>query len=141
MYVVQSITILTCFIGALIVLAIGARFFWPDARELVRKIIHIGCGFLLPISWYLQLPKTIALIAASAATVLVFLNHKIRLFELIEDVKRPTLGTTFYCLSIVSLILAFWDRNPFAMVSGTSAKSEATFSTHAKQLSSGKTTT
>ena len=113
-----SLAVLALLIGSLLVVANWIQSVWPEANELSRKVIHIGCGFLLPLSWLLGLPQWMALTAALVATALVALNHQNRWFSLIENVERHTYGTVFYCLSICCLIIFFWNSKPYAMLAG-----------------------
>ena len=119
MPVAVTLTVIGLYVGCLIVLASWIRSKWSDGKELSRKIIHIGSGFLLPISFWLQLPRFISLTAALIATVLVILNYQRSWFGLIEDVDRKTYGTIFYCVSISGLIFFFWEENPLAMLAGS----------------------
>ena len=118
MTIAGQLAALGLIIGLLVFFATWIRSQWPEARELSRKVIHIGCGLLLPLSWYLKLPKNLALAAAVVATVTVCINHRTHWFALIEDVERKTYGTILYCLSICCLIYFFWDSYPSAMLSG-----------------------
>ena len=47
-----------------------------------------------------------------------FINYTYKLFPTIEDVERKSYGTLFYCLSLFILIYLFWDKNPYALISG-----------------------
>jgi phytol kinase len=113
-----QLAVLGCVIGLLVLLAVWIRSQWPEARELSRKVIHIGCGLLLPLSWSLGLPKLLALGAAVCATAIICINHRTHWFALIEDVERKTYGTIFYCVSICCLIFFFWSSCPGAMLAG-----------------------
>ena len=119
MPVAVALTVIGLYIGCLVILAKSIRSKFNDGRELSRKVIHIGAGFLLPLSVWLQLDRWIALTAALFATALVALNYQRNWFGLIEDVDRKTYGTIFYCLSISGLIYLFWDKNPVAMLAGS----------------------
>ena len=79
-----------------------------DNKEIVRKIIHIGIGPLIPI----------ALIFTGIVSLMVFINYNYKLFPTIEDVERKSYGTLFYCLSLFILIYLFWDKDPYALISG-----------------------
>ena len=35
-----------------------------------------------------------------------------------EDIERKSYGTIFYCLSLFILIYLFWDKNPYALITG-----------------------
>ena len=49
---------------------------------------------------------------------MVFINYTYKLFPTIEDVDRKSYGTLFYCLSLFILIYLFWDKNPYALITG-----------------------
>ena len=49
---------------------------------------------------------------------MVFINYTYKLFPTIEDVERKSYGTLFYCLSLFILIYLFWDKDPYALISG-----------------------
>jgi len=49
---------------------------------------------------------------------MVLINYTYKLFPTIEDVERKSYGTLFYCLSLFILIYLFWDRDPYALISG-----------------------
>ena len=118
MPVAVALTGLGLYVGCLFILTSWIRSKWHNSQELSRKIIHIGCGFLLPLSYLMQIPQWIALTASLVATSLVMINYKMQLLNLIEDVERKTYGTTFYCASISILIFFFWSEDPIAMLSG-----------------------
>ena len=87
-------------------------------NELKRKIIHIGIGPLIPITYFLNVDQNSALFFTGIITFLVFVNYKYKLLPTIEDVERKSYGTLFYCLSLFILIYLFWERDPYALISG-----------------------
>jgi len=89
-----------------------------DSREIVRKIIHIGIGPLIPIAQFLKINQNSALIFTGIVSIMVFINYTYKLFPTIEDVERKSYGTLFYCLSLFILIYLFWDKDPYALISG-----------------------
>ena len=89
-----------------------------DSREIVRKIIHIGIGPLIPIAQFLKINQNSALIFTGIISLMVFINYNYKLFPTIEDVERKSYGTLFYCLSLFILIYLFWDKDPYALISG-----------------------
>ena len=92
--------------------------FNQDNKELLRKIIHIGIGPLIPIAKYLNINQIPALIFTGIISILIFLNYKYELFPTIEDVNRKSFGTLFYCISLFILIFLFWDKDPYSLVAG-----------------------
>ena len=89
-----------------------------DSRENIRKIIHIGIGPLIPIAQFLKINQNSALIFTGIVSLMVFINYTYKLFPTIEDVERKSYGTLFYCLSLFILIYLFWDKDPYALISG-----------------------
>ena len=92
--------------------------FNDDSKEIVRKIIHIGIGPLIPIAQFLKINQNSALIFTGIVSLMVFINYNYKLFPTIEDVERKSYGTLFYCLSLFILIYLFWDKDPYALISG-----------------------
>ena len=92
--------------------------FNEDSKEIVRKIIHIGIGPLIPIAQFLKINQNSALIFTGIVPLIVFINYKYKLFPTIEDVERKSYGTLFYCLSLFILIYLFWDKDPYALIRG-----------------------
>ncbi len=89
-----------------------------DSREIVRKIIHIGIGPLIPIAQFLKIDQNSALIFTGLVSLMVLINYTYKLFPTIEDVDRKSYGTLFYCLSLFILIFLFWDKDPYALITG-----------------------
>ena len=89
-----------------------------DSREIVRKIIHIGIGPLIPIAQFLRISQNSALSFTGIVSLMVFLNYTYKLFPTIEDVERKSYGTLFYCLSLFIMIYLFWDKDPYALITG-----------------------
>ena len=89
-----------------------------DSSEIVRKIIHIGIGPLIPIAQFLKINQNSALIFTGFVSLIVLTNYTYKLFPTIEDVERKSYGTILYCLSLFILIWLFWDKDPYALISG-----------------------
>ena len=92
--------------------------FKGDNSEIVRKIIHIGIGPLVPIAQFLKIDQNSALIFTGIVSLIVLINYTYKLFPTIEDVERKSYGTIFYCLSLFILIWLFWDKDPYALITG-----------------------
>ena len=89
-----------------------------DSKEIVRKIIHIGIGPLIPIAQFLKIGQNSALIFTGIVSLIVLMNYTYKLFPTIEDVERKSYGTLFYCLSLFILIWLFWYKDPYALITG-----------------------
>ena len=51
-------------------------------------------------------------------SLMVLINYTYKIFPSIEDVERKSFGTLFYCLSLFCLIYLFWDKDPYALITG-----------------------
>ena len=94
------------------------KLFRPNNKELLRKIIHIGVGPLIPLAKYLEINQNLAQYIAALISILVLINYIYRLFPIIEDIDRKSFGTLFYCLSLFTLISFFWNDDPSSLFVG-----------------------
>ena len=92
--------------------------FNKNNKELLRKIIHIGIGPLIPIAIFLDIEQNSALIFTGLMSIIVLINYLYKLFPTIEDVDRKSFGTLFYCFSLFILILLFWEKDSDALIAG-----------------------
>ena len=110
------------FIGIYIVLIflISKLFknFYPNNQELLRKIIHIGMGPLIPLAKFLEITQSAAQYFAGGISFLIIINYVYKLFPIIEDIDRKSFGTFFYCISLLILISLFWEQDPLALTAG-----------------------
>ncbi len=111
-------TVILLYLFSIFLISIVFKKYNEDSREIVRKIIHIGIGPLIPIAQFLKINQNSALIFTGIVSLMVFINYKYKLFPTIEDVERKSYGTLFYCLSLFTLIYLFWDKDPYALISG-----------------------
>ena len=111
-------TIILLYIFSIFLISIVFKKFHGNRKETVRKIIHIGIGPLIPIAQFLKIDQNSALIFTGIISLMVFINYTYKLFPTIEDVERKSYGTLFYCLSLFILIYLFWDKDPYALISG-----------------------
>jgi len=110
--------VILLYIFSIFLLSIVFKKYNEDSREIVRKIIHIGIGPLIPIAQFLKINQNSALIFTGIVSLMVLTNYNYKLFPTIEDVERKSYGTLFYCLSLLILIYLFWDKDPYALISG-----------------------
>ncbi len=106
------------YLFSIFLISIVFKKYNEDSREIVRKIIHIGIGPLIPIAQFLKINQNSALIFTGIVSIMVFINYSYKLFPTIEDIERKSYGTLFYCLSLFILIFLFWDKDPYALISG-----------------------
>ena len=111
-------TAIILYLFSIFLISIDFKKYNEDSREIVRKIIHIGIGPLIPIAQFLKINQNSALIFTGIVSLMVFINYTYKLFPTIEDVERKSYGTLFYCLSLFILIYLFWDKDPYALISG-----------------------
>ena len=111
-------TVILLYLFSIFLISIVFKKYNEDNVEIVRKIIHIGIGPLIPIAQFLKINQNSALIFSGIVSLMVFINYNYKLFPTIEDVERKSYGTLFYCLSLFILIYLFWDKDPYALISG-----------------------
>jgi len=111
-------TIILLYLFSIFLISIVFKKYNKDSREIVRKIIHIGIGPIIPIAQFLKINQNSALVFTGIVSLMVFINYTYKLFPTIEDVERKSYGTLFYCLSLFILIYLFWDKDPYALISG-----------------------
>ena len=111
-------TIILFYLFAIFLISILFKKYNEGSREIVRKIIHIGVGPLIPIALFLKIDQNSALIFTGIVSLMVLINYTYKLFQTIEDVKRKSYGTIFYCLSLFILIWLFWVDDPYALMTG-----------------------
>ncbi|MDC2995454.1 dolichol kinase [Prochlorococcus sp. AH-736-F09] len=111
-------TVILLYLLSIFLISIVFKKYNEDSKEIVRKIIHIGIGPLIPIAQFLKINQNFALIFTGIISIMVFINYTYKLFPTIEDIERKSYGTLFYCLSLFILIYLFWNKNPYALISG-----------------------
>ena len=92
--------------------------FFPNNQELLRKIIHIGMGPLIPFAKFLEIEQSSAQYFAGGMSILIIINYIYKLVPIIEDIDRKSFGTFFYCFSLLILISLFWEKDPLALTTG-----------------------
>jgi len=110
--------IVLLYLSSIFLISIVFKRFNEDSKEVVRKIIHIGIGPLIPIAALVKIDQNSALIFTGIVSLMVLINYVYKLFPTIEDVERRSFGTIFYCLSLFILIWIFWDKDPYALMTG-----------------------
>ena len=113
-----SIIFIIFYLSLLFSITFIYKLFRPNNKELLRKIIHIGVGPLIPLAKFLEINQNLAQYIAALVSILVLINYVYRLFPIIEDIDRKSFGTLFYCLSLFILITFFWDKDPLSLFAG-----------------------
>ena len=111
-------TVIFIYLFSIFYISIVFKKYNEDSREIVRKIIHIGIGPLIPIAQFLKIDQNSALIFTGIVSLMVFINYTYKLFPTIEDVERKSYGTLFYCLSLFILIYFYWNKDPMSLIAG-----------------------
>ena len=111
-------TVIILYLFLIFLISIVFKKFNENSKEIVRKIIHIGIGPLIPIAKFLKIDQNSAFIFTGIVSLIVLINYTYKLFPTIEDVERKSYGTIFYCLSLLILIWLFWDKDPYALITG-----------------------
>jgi len=111
-------TVILLYLFSVFLISIVFKKYNENGREIVRKIIHIGIGPLIPIAQFLKIDQNSALIFTGIVTLMVFINYTYQLLPALEDVERKSYGTLFYCLSLFILIYLFWNKDPYALITG-----------------------
>ena len=111
-------TIILLYLFSIFLISIIFKRFNEDSREIVRKIIHIGIGPLIPIALFLKIDQNSALIFTGIISLVVFINYTYKILPIIEDVERKSYGTLFYCITLFILISIFWNKDPFSLITG-----------------------
>ena len=92
--------IILLYLFSIFLISIVFKKFYEKSKEIIRKIIHIGIGPLIPIAQFLKINQNSALIFTGIVSLMVLINYTYKLFPTIEDVDRKSYGTLFYCLSL-----------------------------------------
>jgi len=111
-------TLILLYLFSIFLISIVFKKYNQDSKEIVRKIIHIGIGPLIPIAQFLKINQNSALIFTGIISLMVLINYTYKLFPTIEDIERKSYGTLFYCLSLFILIYLFWYKDPYALTCG-----------------------
>ena len=106
------------YIFIIFLISIIYKRLYPNNKEVIRKIIHIGIGPLIPLAQFLNIDQTFALYFTGLISLLTFINYQSKLFPTIEDINRKSYGTLFYCLSLFILIYLYWNKDPTSLIVG-----------------------
>ena len=110
--------IILFYLFLIFLISLALKKFKEDNKEIVRKVIHIGIGPVIPIAEYLKVDQYSALFFTGIISLMVLINYTYKIFPTIEDVERKSYGTLFYCLSLFILIFLFWEKDPYSLIAG-----------------------
>lgn len=91
---------------------------WSWAAEWGRKAIHVGVG-VLPFAIVIGMEdRCLALLAPASFVLLNWISQRLRLSRAMDAVGRASLGTVYYPLSLLILLVLLWDTpaRPLAAV-------------------------
>ena len=106
------------YLGVLVVLAEALSRLIPDDPELTRKVVHIGSGNVILLAWWLDISRSVIVIAAIIAAAIAVVSYAIPILPSIESVGRQSYGTLFYAISMGILAYCFWQNYPHCAVIG-----------------------
>jgi len=81
-------TVILLYIFSIFLISTVFKKYNEDSREIVRKIIHIGIGPLIPIALFLKINQNSALIFTGIVSLMVFINYNFKLFPTIDVGER-----------------------------------------------------
>ena len=113
-----TIVLIITYLVILFLITIFYKLYKSNNKEVLRKIIHIGIGPLIPFAKFLEINIETAQYLAGFISLLIVFNYIYKLFPIIEDVDRKSYGTIFYCISLFILISIFWEKDPSALFVG-----------------------
>ena len=67
-------TVILLYLFLIFLISIVFKNYNENSREIVRKIIHIGIGPLIPIAQFLKIDQNSALIFTGIVSLMVFIN-------------------------------------------------------------------
>jgi phytol kinase len=105
-----SISIVTIYLGILLLIAEILRRYSQTDAELTRKIVHIGTGNVILLAWWLNISQEIIIIASIMASVVAITSYFLPILPSVNGVGRKSLGTLFYAISIGILTALFWQN-------------------------------
>ena len=118
MYYVYSLSLLAGWLALILSFSLLSSKWFPNEKELSRKIVHIGSGPVIPLAWWLNIESYLAIPLAAIITIGLLINYKLKFITSIEQIERKSFGTIAYGLSITLLLIFFWDSQPDAVTAG-----------------------
>jgi phytol kinase len=109
----DPLALLISFIYVFIVLGLaeGLRKAFHFEAEFTRKVVHVGVGmWSWGTAWLFQ-NKWFAVIPPAVFVVLNYLSYRRGLFQAMELKDRSNLGTVFFPISFVAMILLFFSMD------------------------------
>jgi len=88
-------TVILLYLFSIFLISIVFKKYNKDSREIVRKIIHIGIGPLIPIAQFLKINQDSALLFTGIVSLAVFINYTINYFQQLRMLREKVMGHYF----------------------------------------------
>ena len=82
-----KIAVILLYLSSIFLISTVFKKINEDNKEIIRKIIHIGIGPLIPIAQFLKIDQNSALTFTGIISLMVFINYIYKLFPTIEDLS------------------------------------------------------
>lgn len=110
--VIYPLIIIFLYLVVLVAIAETLNRWITDDPELTRKVVHIGSGNVILLAWWLNISRSVIILAAVIASIIAIISYILPILPSINSVGRKSLGTLFYATSIGVLAWLFWDDQP-----------------------------
>ena len=88
-------TVILLYLFLIFLISIVFKKYNEDNKEIVRKIIHIGIGPLIPIAQFLKINQNSALIFTGIVSLMVFTNYNYKFFQQLRMLREKVMGHYF----------------------------------------------
>lgn len=96
------------YVGTIVITAELLHRYTTTPAEQVRKVVHIGTGNVILLSWLLELPAWVGICSAVLAGIVTLISYRLPILPGVNSVGRKSLGTFFYAVSIGVVSAVFW---------------------------------
>ena len=102
------ISVVAGYLGLLLAIAEFLSRAYNTDSELTRKIVHIGTGNIILLAWWLDISRSVIILASIVASLIAIVSYFLPILPSVNGVGRKSLGTLFYAISIGGLVGLFW---------------------------------
>ena len=88
-------TVILLYLFSIFLISIVFKKYNEDSREIVRKIIHIGIGPLIPIAQFLKINQNSALIFTGIVSIMVSSTTPINCFQQLKMLRERVMEHYF----------------------------------------------
>ncbi|MBD1828028.1 SEC59/DGK1/VTE5 family protein [Microcoleus vaginatus GB1-A2] len=103
-----QISLVGVWLGLILLVAEGLNRFTSVDAEVSRKVVHIGTGNVILLAWWLEIPGWVGISAGVLAGAIALISYQVPILPSLNTIKRKSLGTFFYAVSISVLVAWFW---------------------------------